>query len=216
MDAQLSQMTVLQTHSGQHPLLGPRLSHLLLPLPLSLWCPFQQRGRLNGQCFHDSWKCTPHIMLWQHFINWGIQLADDDWHNSSRLSKYRGHSWMKIWHKAKPLTPQVHNKEAHNDMAANNMYQMSQVICALTGHTPHRWILLWLAWLLSWLRPWWHHPNMSAHQVHHLQQIPKALHIPTTMGFSFHFIVTQIIPLPSHSRISPWMSIKLFIWTWLP
>ena len=46
-----------------------------------------------------------------------------------------------------------------------------------------------------------------------LQQWKKAKN-NNGLFISFHFFV--IIPLPSHSRISPWMSIKLFIWTWLP
>jgi ribonuclease HI len=82
----------------------------------------------------------PPIMLWQHFVNKGIQQADDNWHNQSLASSYRGRGWLQIRCNKKPFCPYTRNKASRNfftmELVNNDMYHMARLTRALTGHAP--------------------------------------------------------------------------------
>jgi ribonuclease HI len=97
MDARSSQMTALCINL----ILADILSrNSCLRIALS-HCPSHSSVRFNEEAdrmvnafiIHEN---THQVTLRQHFIDRSIQLADDNWRNSSMLSKYRGRGWMKI------------------------------------------------------------------------------------------------------------------------
>ena len=140
MDARSSQMTALRINLILADILSRDNDFRIFfsHCPSHSGVPFNEEAdrMVNAFIIHEH---APRITLRQHFIDRGVQLADDDWRNSSRLSKYRGRGWMKIRRKGKAFLPQVRNKDARNfflDLADNDMYQTSRITRAITGHAP--------------------------------------------------------------------------------
>jgi ribonuclease HI len=113
MDTRSSQMMALRINLILADILS-RNSHLRISLSHCLshsGIHFNEEAdrMVNVFVIHEN---AHQVTLRQHFIDRGIQLADNDWRNSSMLSKYRGRSWMKIRQKKKPFVPHIRNKEA--------------------------------------------------------------------------------------------------------